>query len=201
MANATRVGIWCFLVAALFPSAVLAGAQNDRVTVSIAIKVGPIAEVSFPEGTDFVLRVPEAGATVAHSGPSGTRDAPVAAPVEIPFTVRGNAKAIVHAEASEKIPYRNGTHVGVARMLTNSERILTYRLDLRFPKSNNILNQGHIDEYSRDNIDTSSRYAQLDVAPGPFNGIVSVIPTHPKVARPTNGTYSGSVNLTITATE
>jgi len=183
-------------VAAVAPG-IPAAAKESSVTVSISIKVGPIAEINFPRGTDFVLEVPkpETGA------PAAGEDLPRVEPIRIPFVVRGNATALVHAEASEIQKSHDGTNLGVARMISDRSRTLTYMLEMNFPSKSKTMKKIIFSRISRDNIDTSSRYASANVADGPSNGFVSVIPNFQNAARSGYGTYSGSVNLTITAIE
>jgi len=196
----------CFGLAALCAVAAVApgtpaAAKEGSVTVSISIKVSPIAEINFPRGTDFVLKVPkpETGA------PAAGENLPRVERVRIPFVVRGNATALVHAEASEIQKSHDGTKFGVARMISDRSRTLTYMLDMNFPSKSKTTKKNTFSRISRGNIDTASRYASANVADGPSNGFVSVIPNFQNAARSGhgtyNGTYSGSVNLTITANE
>src|SRR5690606_37905209 len=108
----------CFLAAAFLSLALLVGnafAQaTDSASVSVSITIAPQAEITFPEGFDFVIRVPDRercfilggfrwNAQKRYRSPwdsdcwfaRGASWWPVIKPVRIPFKVEGNATATV----------------------------------------------------------------------------------------------------------
>jgi len=172
-----------------------AAMRDQTATVSISIRVGPIAEISTPKGTGFLLRVGGANTDVIQTVLQH------AAPSRVPFVLRGNAKASVYVDASERDMSPAGNEMGIARLVSDPSRILNYRINVELEGDNNDVLSGNYQPYESGNSDTFSKYASANVASGPSKGIVSVIPIISETRRPTNGTYSGSVSLTITATE
>jgi hypothetical protein len=80
------------------------GARNTA-TVSVAIRVQPQAWIEFPQGSAFVLTVPEE----KHKNYPA-----IILPVLIPFKVRGNAVAAVSAKPDEFIHIHAGPWLGEA---------------------------------------------------------------------------------------
>ena len=71
--------------------------RHNQASVTIAITVGPIAEISFPQGTTVELR-PAAESEALPAAPAVmSPDAGFTHLAELPFVVRGNAHAVVEA--------------------------------------------------------------------------------------------------------
>ena len=110
---------------------------TNRAVVSIGITVGPVAEIVFPEGQAFELRVPDAlpdGNFQAAQQLDALYEAETEVPMaEIPFVVRGNATAVVEAQPGETT-WANEREFGVARAVgpdgTGSR--LAYSMELAF---------------------------------------------------------------------
>lgn len=96
---------------------------QEPVTVNIGIVVGPIADISFPEGNAFQINVPEEAS--AHGAPIE--------PVRIPFTVYGNASATVFARPDMFVKVAEGSYRGQATLAQGSGEELGYDVVVQFP--------------------------------------------------------------------
>jgi len=181
------------LAATAVPTVAAAQIMSAAATVRIAIQIGPIVEVSFPEGTDFSIEVVEnSGPQFGGSG-AGLSRPTLLAPATIPFEVRGNAHAVVSAipgEVSKAFDAANPT--GIARLSNQSAHTsgnggIEYRTFVEFP-----------DEY-RDNISTHGSTVKANVATGPLRGVVHVIPLD--VSKAPVGRYSGAIQMVVYAEE
>jgi hypothetical protein len=167
------------------PEAALSQTFGEPQTVTIAIQIGPIVEVSFPEGTTFSLEVPHRD-SMAGGALRGT-PAPTVTPVQIPFEVRGNAHAVVSAmpRGVDAASARDG--VGVARLQKNGASILDagelgYQTIVEFPAGTR-----------RGETATGSAAMRANVARSPVSGVVHIVPINKNGA--INGTYVGAVEM------
>ncbi|SEP23770.1 hypothetical protein SAMN04490248_1488 [Salinihabitans flavidus] len=173
------------------PEAALSQTFGTPQTVSIAIQIGPIVEVSFPEGTTFSLEVASGGGAL-NTGIDHRRGAvPIAVPVEIPFEVRGNAHAVVSAMPGRGDLTPASDLVGVAKMRSDGSSVsdtaaLRYRTVVEFPTGTH-----------RGKIDTGRAMMRANVADSPMRGVVHVIPFGYEDTA--IGHYTGSVEMAVYA--
>lgn len=99
-------------------------AQPAPVSINIGIAVGPIADISFPEGQSFRLHVPE----------QESADGAHIESVRIPFTVLGNSKASIFASPDDFVRIAEGTYRGQARGTNGAKgEDLGYDVVVQFP--------------------------------------------------------------------
>lgn len=190
--SAAVFGVSALAVSAV-PTVAVAQTMSAAATVRIAIRIGPIVEVSFPEGTDFSLEVVNNGRPQFGEARAGRSRPTLLAPAKVPFEVRGNAKAVVSAmpgEVGRAFDVANPT--GIARL--SDERAQTpgddgieYRTFVQFP------------DQHRDNISTHGDTIRANVAAGPLRGVIHVIPTN--ISKASVGQYSGAVQMAVYAEE
>ena len=167
--------------------------MSATATVRIAIRIGPIVEVSFPEGTNFSLEVVDAGRPRFGEAGGGRSRRALVAPATIPFEVRGNAHAVVSAmpgEVSRAFDAANPT--GIARLpnegaQTPGDSRMEYRTIVEFP------------DEDRGNVTTHGNTKRANVASGPMRGVVHVIPRSLRAVP--SGRYSGAVQMAVYAEE
>lgn len=212
---------WSFiqLFSAAFASFLLHGShegQAQPIRAGVGIRVGPIAQIDFPQGTGFLLDIPSRAEGLAGRGPFASGQAPHVDTVTIPFTVAGNAWVIVSVEPGSVQGARSGGPVGrafidslVGRALPddpsgpNQGVELPYRLWVEFPATTSARPPAGLGNPSGGN-PAPHNESRANVADGPVNGIVHVVPsvTWAEIAsrRFVNpGLYRGDVQVTITA--
>jgi hypothetical protein len=111
-------------LAAMLPLAAISGVtqaqSSNSVSVTIGVSIPPLANITFPEGQDFVL-------TSVHPHPAGQ----ILDPVRIPFTVRGNASASVSVAPVGYFELASGQCVGRAAGVDGEG--LGYNIVVQFP--------------------------------------------------------------------
>ena len=119
-------------------------------SVAVSITVEPIAQVEFPSGTDFIIRVPDRDRCHLPRGPHHDqhrdyrspwdRDCwygrfgwwwPAIVPVRIPFTISGNALASVSVAPSAFLRIPHNRYLG--RAVGPHGRLLAYDIVVHFP--------------------------------------------------------------------
>ncbi|TVS19622.1 MAG: hypothetical protein EA424_07840 [Planctomycetaceae bacterium] len=171
--------------------------------VTIGITVGPIAEIVFPEGQAFELRVPEpsqAGALqeVQHQGFQPASAAPVHM-AELPFIVRGNATAVVEAQPSETT-WTDDQEFGVARSARPNDGVslLAYSMEIDFGDrpSNMFLQRAHT--RSSGPAATAGVFSSSNVAQSPERGILRIV-GNAMVFGTGPGEFTGEIVVSVSA--
>ncbi|TVQ27673.1 MAG: hypothetical protein EA370_17695 [Wenzhouxiangella sp.] len=171
--------------------------------VSIVITVGPIAEIVFPEGQAFELRVPEpsqAGALqeVQHQGFQPASAAPVHM-AELPFIVRGNATAVVEAQPSETT-WTDDQEFGVARSARPNDGVslLAYSMEIDFgERPSNVFSQ-RAHTWSSGRTATAGVLSSSNVAQSPERGNLRVIGDS-MVFGTAPGQFNGEIVVSVSA--
>lgn len=117
-----NLAIFFFGLMLFLPSLTLAQSRSSA-TVTVTISVAPIANIDFPNGTDFIITVPR------NASPRGA----TIQPVRIPFTVRGNAIAAVSARPDVFLQAADGTFYGRALGPDGGLEALGYDIVVQFP--------------------------------------------------------------------
>jgi len=191
---------------------------TSEARVGVGIRVGPIAQIEFPQGTGFVLDIPSREEGLADRGPFSPQRAPHVDTAQIPFTVIGNAWVTVSVEPGAVLESPPGGPVGrafpdgpvgMARpddpFGPNQGVELPYRLWIEFPEASSARLAAGLGNPSGRN-PTEHSISRANVASGPVSGIVHVVPgvTWGEIASRSfvnPGLYRGDVQVTITATE
>lgn len=216
------VSSWCaFLICAailFFPLLRSAEGQVLQTThearVQVELRVSTIAQIDFPEGTNFLLRIPSREEALARRGPYALGNPPYLDVAEIPFVVNGNAWLTVSAEPGSVQasrpkrgfgPAYDSGPVGLAfpddRNGPNKGIELPYRLWIDFSPTG-------VGGRSADLLGPArgASVAHINAADGPILGVVYVVPnltwgeiasrrfSHP-------GYYRGEVRIAITTFE
>jgi hypothetical protein len=214
----TLPGRWScvLLLPALLVGLSLLGAVESRAqqttskaSVGVEIRVGPIAQIEFPQGTGFELYIPSRQEGLADQGPFSPARAPHVATAQIPFTVVGNAWAVVSALPADILQVLPDGPVGKAfpgdPEGPNQGVELPYRLRLEFPEGTPVQPLAGL-ENPRGRNPTDDGTASANVASGPVFGVIHVIPDiiWGEIASGrfvNHGLYRGEVQVTIAATE
>lgn len=176
--------------------------RQDRATVSIAIKVSPIAQIDFPSGTDFELDIP--GRPNRHGSRRGGPP-PHLDTAQVPFTITGNSPVTVRALPGVIFRQDHKGILGKAFSVpgggASADAVLGYRLRLEFPLGhprNPLAGFGK----RRGKNHTGLNRLTADPSQGPLSGIVHVIPNENmgsiasgKFGHP--GRYRGSVQVIL----
>lgn len=173
-----------------------------RETVTVSIRVAPVAQVDFPAGTGFELHIPDKGKGRApmRAGPPPHIDT-----AQIPFTIKGNTPVVVLAVPGAILQEDQDGTIGRAWPVpgggASGDAALGYRLRLEFPlgvPKNPLAGLGN----GRGKNPTRSDSMKGDPSQGSLSGIIHVIPdvhwgdvASGKFDDP--GIYSGSVQLII----
>lgn len=191
---------------------------TSQTRAAVGIRVGPVAQIDFPQGTGFLLDIPSRVEGLAGRGPVASVHAPHVDAATIPFTVTGNAWVMVSVEPAAVLASPPGSPVGrafpdgpVGRALPddpsgpNQGVELPYRLWIEFPSANAARSPAGLGNPSGGNPAQHSM-SRANVADGPVAGIVHVVPSvtwgeiaSRRFASP--GLYRGEVQVTVTATE
>lgn len=131
-----KIALVAFLVGVIGPVYGAVAQASHQAQVTVSIRVDPIAEISFPQGTGFAIRVPPPACPPSFSFHHRACSEwwqhwwPPIAPVRIPFVVKGNALATVSALPGSYVRIRSGRYLGAA---VNSGEQLGYHVIVQFP--------------------------------------------------------------------
>jgi hypothetical protein len=201
------LAIVIFSLILFVPPSALAQSRSSA-TVTVTISVAPIANIDFPNGTDFIITVPR------NASPNGA----TIQPVRIPFTVRGNPIASVSARPDVFLQTNVGAFYGLALGPDGGSEPLGYDIVVQFP----VPSQNHAGLPTRGgfgNGATRDNYANLpSVSEDPTPplavdmvqqkhtayGTIHLVARHgwtPDGRSAKAGKYSGSINVTVTTDE
>ena len=176
---------------------------TDRAVVTIGITVGPIAEIVFPEGQAFELRVPEAlpdgdfqAAQQRHPPDESSMEVPMA---EIPFIVRGNATAVVEALPGETT-WANEREFGVARAASpyGAGSLLAYSMELVFGNRPSDAYLESVSAMSSGRFATSGVVSMTNVAQSPEHGSLRIVGDR-AVLGTGSGRFHGEIIVAVSA--
>lgn len=170
-------------------------AQSDRATVSVTVRVDPIARLDLDAGSGFEIYIPTAAET--RGGPFSFGAAPHVALAEVPFTVRSNTRVTVSVLPE---PLMDGTGKGQAIAVNGSGETLGFWVVLDFPSGTTLNPLEGLGAHGQNA--TGKTASSADVSSGPLAGIVYIVPnvTRGEVAsgRVPSGRYSGAVQVVVT---
>lgn len=172
-----------------------ASAQSDRATVSIMIKVDPIAQMDLDGGSEFKIYIPTAAET--RGRPFAFGAPPHVSLAQVPFTVRGNTRVTVSASPD---PLSDATGKGQAIAVDGSGETVGFRVVLDFPSGSTHKPLKGLGARGQNATGKTTRSA--DASAGPMSGVVYIVPdvTRGEVAsrRVPPGWYSGAVQVVVT---
>lgn len=188
----------------VFASQAISRGNNDLGVVSIAITVGPIAEIRFPEGLSFELRVGESDVNAAEHGDDiaglETLTPESIFRADVPFLVLGNAYAVVEARPS-RVAYSGAREVGVAAKSSGPvgrEGVLGYTLEIDFEGNSRNRNNSRTQERVRAEFATATAISSVDVAQSERMGLLRIY-ADATLFESNTGIYHGEVIMAISA--
>lgn len=159
---------------------------TSQTRAAVGIRVGPIAQIDFPQGTGFVLVIPSREQGRGSRGPFTRGPAPHLDSAQIPFTITGNSWVTVTAEpgAFFTLPQRSpvgralgDVPVGMALLddpgVSGLKPAIPYTLWIEFPADRSGRSPTGLGNPSGKN-PTKYSALQASVANGPISGIVHV---------------------------
>lgn len=201
-------GVLAFLAVSVMAQAAQAQSSRamqeaDQAVVTIGITVGPIAEIVFPEGRAFELRVPEA--LSVRDFQAGQQRAPhdeaeMGVPMaEIPFIVRGNATAVIEAQPVETA-WANEREFGVARAASpdNTGSRLAFSMELVFQSRPSNAYVAKVIPKSSGRSATSGVVSLTNVAQSPKNGKLR-IQGDSAILGTGSGQFRGEIIISVSA--
>jgi hypothetical protein len=140
LAVISKIALVALLAVILNPAGGAVAQPSRRASTTVSIRIDPIAEISFPQGTGFAIFVPPSACLPSFNSRKhgcllwSQYWWPPIAPVRIPFVVKGNALATVSARPDTFVRISSGRYLGRA---VHSGEQLGYHVIVQFPLPSN----------------------------------------------------------------
>lgn len=180
---------------------------RKSVSVPVRIEVDAMADISFPQGKNFLIRVPRS------ASPNGA----TITPVRIGFTVRGNALASVSVAPDAFMRVADGSLLGEAHKQARGSDGLGYNVVIQFPvpspSYSGLPGRGGFGSWPRRpdiahltgrEEGTPALSVDMSDRGGIAYGTIHIVARHdwtPSGRNATPGDYTGSVEVTLVAND
>ena len=202
-------GIAAIAIAIIWLMPPEASASEENAKVTLMIRVHPMAEVQFPNGQGFVLRIPSRAEGLVPGGPFIPGRAPQLDAAQIPFQIIANTPVTLTALPVEVSELRKTTVIGTATSEDpdgpNAGALLPYVLRLEIV-TDGMAAPGRGLGITRGMSAQATNEATVQSPGRMLHGVIHV---HPDLnwgdvasgAFPYHGTFRGEVRLTVTPKE